>query len=100
MRDWNRKNPRADKRQKLKKFGLGLSDYDQMLEQQGGLCAICGREETQINTKTDKPFSLAVDHCHKTGAVRGLLCMKCNRGLGLFEDNIEVLKKALAYLGA
>jgi hypothetical protein len=64
-----------------------------MLQQQNGLCAICKK------TETGKTSNLCVDHCHKTGKVRGLLCNNCNKGLGLFKDNPEVLLNASAYLG-
>ena len=57
---------------------------------QEGLCAICGLPET------DKRF--CVDHNHKTGVVRGLLCANCNKGLGHFFDSIESLEKAKSYL--
>lgn len=81
----------------LKKlYGLTLEQLDQMLEEQDHKCAICGEEESQvINGKT---IRLAVDHCHDSGAVRGLLCMNCNRGLGLFKDDPARLKHAIAYL--
>lgn len=61
------------------------------LESQGGLCAICGRSESLEQ-------ALALDHCHKTGRLRGLLCMQCNTGLGMFRDNPETLQAAIDYL--
>lgn len=64
-----------------------------MLEEQHGVCAICGKPETKPNAKY-----LAVDHDHKTGEVRGLLCNNCNRALGLLQDNTEVLQNAINYL--
>lgn len=74
-------------------YGLTLEQYDQMNKDQNGLCKLCNRESKNFwGTK------LAVDHCHITGKVRGLLCDKCNKGLGQFEDNIEVLQKAIEYL--
>lgn len=71
-------------------FGITLDDYNVMLEAQGGVCAICGN--------IDPVRSLAVDHCHETGKVRGLLCRDCNQGLGLYRDNITRLHKAAEYL--
>jgi uncharacterized protein YlaI len=59
---------------------------------QKGCCAICGKHQTILNK------TLNVDHCHKTGKIRGLLCTNCNHGLGKFYDNAEVLKVAINYL--
>jgi hypothetical protein len=74
----------------LKKYGLGLIEYQAMFEAQAGRCAICK------STPTVK--RLSVDHDHKTGVVRGLLCTNCNLGLGNFKDNQEILKAASDYL--
>lgn len=85
-------NARRDARLRAE-FGISSADYDRMLEQQHGGCAICA-----------KPFAgkggqrLAVDHCHGTGAVRGLLCTNCNQGLGKFADDAERLRRAADYL--
>lgn len=73
-------------------YGLTEEDYFQMLEQQEGKCAICSTPTTSF-TK-----ALAVDHCHTTGQVRGLLCPLCNKGLGLFRDKISFLQRATDYL--
>ncbi len=75
-----------------KKFGIGLDEYYAMHEAQGGKCKLCGREEMTRQRR------LAVDHCHTTGKVRGLLCHHCNTGLGNFNDSVELLHKAVAYL--
>lgn len=77
-------------------YGLTVEEYDVLLEKQGRGCAVCG----SLDSKTTRTKYLFVDHCHKTGEIRGLLCHKCNVALGLFEDNIEVLEKATAYLRA
>ena len=77
-------------------FGLSRDDYKAMHAKQDGKCAICLREET--SSIRGKTISLCVDHCHVTGAVRGLLCTKCNPALGAFDDNIETLRRAIAYL--
>lgn len=66
-----------------------------MLKEQGGCCAICG---TNRSERAGEPINFSVDHCHTTGAIRGLLCNMCNRGLGFFGDNLEGIKKAVAYL--
>lgn len=76
-----------------REFGIKYEQYDQMLEKQKGVCAICGCPETKPNAKY-----LAVDHNHETGLVRGLLCNNCNRALGLLKDNKEILQNAIKYL--
>ena len=72
-----------------RKFNLTTEEYAQMLEKQGGVCAICGKTCTR---------ALAVDHDHNTGIVRGLLCNNCNRGLGHMQDDIKILENAVRYL--
>ena len=74
-------------------YGITLEQYDKMLANQNGGCAICGAKTPSNRTKY-----FAIDHCHATGKVRGLLCMKCNRGLGLFNDRTDLLKSASNYL--
>ena len=78
------------------KYGITVADYDAMLAAQDGGCAICGAKESY--TKNGKSKRLAVDHCHDTGTVRGLLCVNCNRGLGYLEDSTERLQRAIAYV--
>lgn len=78
-------------------FGLSKKDYKVMLSEQNGVCAICGFSET-VRTNTNKLMNLAVDHCHKTGEIRGLLCSKCNMALGGFNDDVSTLKSAIEYL--
>lgn len=82
-----------------KNYGLSLEEYDAILTAQGGACAICGTQRNE-NHHTGRLMPLTVDHCHKTGKVRGLLCGACNRGLGDFRDNPDNLRKAIDYLGA
>ena len=65
---------------------------------QGGVCAICSNTETIVNVRTGKPKALHVDHCHKTGKIRGLLCSRHNKGMGLFNDDPALLRAAAAYL--
>ena len=83
---YNAKNRRKNC---LKKYGLTEADYDRMLAEQGGGCAICGR------SYPDKP--LVVDHNHRTGKVRQLLCYRCNNLVGMFETSEELLGKVAAY---
>ena len=78
-----------------RKFGITLDDYNRILKSQNNRCAICNGTETgRIASKY-----FAVDHCHTTGKVRGLLCNHCNTGIGHMKDDIELLEKAIAYLG-
>ncbi len=90
----------------LRKFWPGktteeaLESYNILLEAQKNLCAICNRLETAPDPVTGKIKALSVDHCHLTGKVRGLLCSKCNFGIGYFDDNPEILNKAVKYLCA
>jgi len=72
-------------------YGLTLEEYDQILETQNGVCKICG----SINLDGRR---LYIDHDHKTGKIRGLLCHKCNSMLGYVNDDINVLLKAVSYL--
>lgn len=65
-------------------YGVTLKQYDKMFEDQNGVCAICGRAE--IKTYKGVPTRLAVDHNHKTGKVRALLCSNCNQSLGIYEN--------------
>jgi hypothetical protein len=84
------------------KFGITLEEYNQINQSQGGVCAICeGVNTTRTKGTTSGKnikMSLAVDHNHKTGKVRGLLCSNCNTSLGSFKDNPALLRKAISYL--
>lgn len=79
-----------------KTYGMSLEEYETLHAKQNGKCAVCGKPE--ISTINGNTLSLAVDHCHKTQDIRGLLCLKCNRGLGLFKDSADLLRKAAKYL--
>jgi hypothetical protein len=79
-----------------REFGLTIADYDRMLARQGGQCAICGRRDAG-NTPKGR---FCIDHDHVTGQVRALLCEKCNRGLGHYDDDPERLEAAARYLRA
>lgn len=80
------------RRCKLKRlYGITPEDYDNIFTSQGGVCAICARVSPDGRR-------LHVDHCHESNTVRGLLCHDCNRGLGIFRDNEEILQKAIKYL--
>lgn len=81
-------------------YGISYDDYFAIYSAQGEACAICGRSELrrEQSGKRKQILPLFVDHDHTTGKVRGLLCSKCNSGLGMFEDNIDSLITAISYL--
>lgn len=83
----------AAHRQKV--YGLSIIDFDQKVKEQNNCCAICGTEFLGVGHKTNAP---RVDHDHKTGQVRKLLCGLCNTGLGKFKDDEALLQKASDYL--
>ena len=79
---------------KLRQYGMTLEVYDAMMEEQKWHCPICGVELSKEETAT----SPRIDHNHETGKVRGILCMKCNSGLGMFKDSPLLLMRAADYL--
>lgn len=90
-KEWRVANPKKVKNGKLKYYwGISIDEYERMLNEQGGVCAICG-------TKPSERY-LAIDHNHKTDSRRGLLCMECNTGLGKFKESVETMNKAIVYL--
>jgi hypothetical protein len=89
--EWDRKRRNG----KLKRlYNITIEDYDRLLERQENKCAICGCDST--SSRVHNRFS--VDHDHKTGEIRGLLCRNCNMSLGGFDDSIELLSRAIYYL--
>jgi len=81
------------RKHKLKRtYGLEWEDYISMFEEQDYKCKICSCELVTVGN-----FA-CVDHCHTTGRIRGILCQKCNRGIGQLNDDIELLKLAVQYL--
>lgn len=96
MKKWRKRNPdkcakyiiRSDRRRIEREFGLSPKNFDELIKVQHGKCAIC---EKQMK----RP---CVDHDHKTKEVRGLLCLRCNSGIGQFDDSIQLVEKALTYL--
>lgn len=101
MRNWHKKARAANadahaNSYLLKRYGITLETYREQLSKQNNVCAICKQPETAVIK--NKRIAMPVDHCHKTGKTRGLLCTKCNRGLGLFRDNPDILENAIEYL--
>lgn len=79
---------------KLKQnYGITPEQYNKMLIEQNHKCAICGKDETEVHLNR-----LYVDHCHASGAVRGLLCHHCNFAIGMLQDSVENAMNAAAYL--
>src|ERR1035437_10621925 len=92
-------NPRLRKSIDLKSlYGIDIEQYEQMLRNQNGVCAICKQLETAVHNKSKQTVELCVDHCHKTGKVRGLLCNHCNRAVGALKDNPILCYSAGDYL--
>lgn len=81
---------------KLRKYGVGVSTYDEMHKKQDGLCAICGKPETEIYK--GKVRLLSIDHSHTTGKVRKLLCTGCNRALGFIKENADTARNMARYI--
>ncbi len=85
-------SPEYRRKHTLKQYNITEDDYNDIFAAQNGKCLICGRHQSEIGK------SLHIDHCHKTGKVRGLLCSNCNTAIGLLQDDIENLKCAIMYL--
>lgn len=79
------------------KFGITPEQYRVMLDRQGGVCAVCKRPETRRGNHGQVKH-LAVDHDHRTGRIRGLLCHDCNVAIGYLADDPERMRDAMAYL--
>lgn len=104
-REYSRKRGREPEFRKRKRensfrfsYGITLEDYELMFEEQAGLCAICNQPETKLHPASQAVMPLAVDHCHSTNKVRGLLCSQCNLMLGLANDDVAKLQQAIDYL--
>lgn len=95
-REWKLRNPelyiqRSRDKEYRRKYGISLEQYDELLKAQQGVCAICA-------TSCDTGMNLAVDHCHDTNKIRGLLCKNCNTAIGLLKEDLETMTKALEYV--
>lgn len=86
-----KQDPQYGRIRSLRRYGMTLDDYDVLLKQQKGVCAICGNSPK-------KGKNLHIDHDHNTGVIRGLLCFRCNFGLSYFGENVDTLEKAFKYL--
>lgn len=88
------RNPSSADR--LRKYGISVSDYNKLLVQQNGVCAICREPETAVKAAGTR--SLAVDHCHRTGRIRALLCSQCNLAIGNLRESPLLARAAATYL--
>lgn len=101
--EWRKNNKKRVKEYSIKKnlmdsFGMTLSEYDELLKKQHYVCAICKNPERVKEARTGVVRRLAVDHCHKTNKVRGLLCSTCNIAIGLMKDDLNLILNIIAYL--
>ena len=95
MREFRERYPEKARKYQVQAYGISFAEYILMLKAQCDGCAICG---DKVASCTGAGTGMSVDHDHATGAVRGLLCADCNRGLGCFKDNTMRMEKAIAYL--
>jgi len=96
---WEANNPDKVRDKALRNdYGITLEQYSQMLIDQDYTCKICNKPESSIDPRTSRIKNLAVDHCHKSGKIRGLLCSYCNRGIGYLKEDISTLQNAIKYL--
>lgn len=106
VKEWNARQwasrmaafPAFDRNRKfLSNYGITLAQYEEMLKTQDGKCAICEQPETSVD-RSGSLRSLAVDHCHNSGKVRGLLCSRCNTTLGKLEESPQLLRAMWDYM--
>lgn len=100
-KNWRDENPdyikaKAYRDHLSRKYGMTVEEYEELLRDQGGVCGICKRKPEDCTTDGR---NLHVDHDHDTGAIRGVLCHNCNIGIGCLQDDPDLLRAALDYLG-
>lgn len=89
---------RVDLQKTLNRYKMSVGDYEKILADQAGVCAICHRPERDLDVRYGVPKRLTIDHCHRSEKFRGLLCSNCNKAIGLLEDDPELAKAATDYL--
>jgi len=101
VRAYQREYPRQPRRLReynlRKNYGITHDDYDTLLAAQHNVCTACGLPETGVDPRTQQPHYLVVDHDHRTGRIRGLLCSACNVALGLLQEDPVRIQALLAY---
>lgn len=101
QREARKGNPDRFKSYSLKRdYGISLAEYEELFKKQNGRCAICGCDDKSERSNNNGYKRLSVDHCHRSGTVRGLLCQMCNQGIGALEDSAGLLRKAADYIEA
>lgn len=88
---WNRDKEKDKARWRQRNYGVTPEQFSALRSTHNDCCAIC-------KGKFEDESKIQIDHCHKTGAVRGLLCGSCNRGLGCFGDDVDRIRQAMRYL--
>jgi glucan-binding YG repeat protein len=91
LKHWRSLNEEKKQERWIKRYKLSAEQYYEMFKKQKEVCKICEK-------KCSSRKNLSVDHCHQTGKVRGLLCVKCNTSLGMLNDDISLFYKAIEYL--
>ncbi len=98
-REWSQENAKRHRDRAIqRRYGISGDEYRKMQAKQNNLCAVCNNPETTKKPSSDLVRDLAIDHCHKTGKVRELLCSGCNTILGRVKEDIHVLYAAIDYL--
>lgn len=92
------RTPEKNAQYKVSCYGITFAQYSAMVVSQNNKCAVCHKEEA-AKFRGKKTMALAIDHCHKTGKVRGLLCSNCNTAMGKLKDNVATLESMIKYLG-
>ncbi len=96
-----RRNDKTYLRRRISRFGITPVEWFRMLDRQEMRCLVCpNRLVISRSPRASRRLTAHVDHDHKTGRVRGILCGECNRGLGQFQDDPQILRSAAAYLEA
>lgn len=102
-KEWYQKNKEYSKQKHrnhklLRAYNITIEDYDKLFEEQKGVCGVCKKPESSVDSRQQVVRRLAVDHCHSTGKVRGLLCQACNTTLGKVEERADILLAMVEYL--
>ena len=98
-KEWKKANPdkvRAGYRRQ--RYGITPERFEELVRLQNNLCAICHKSETVVDYRTGELRALSVDHNHETDQPRELLCRRCNSGIGMFDEEVELLRSAIQYL--
>ena len=104
LKQWAIENPELDKKNRRERYfksthGITMAERSAMIEKQNGQCAICGKVPVlSPKPQNGREEALCIDHCHRTGKVRGMLCDRCNTALGIFQDSETILQAAINYL--